>query len=149
MPFLYYRVMSKTSFETGPLAIFSMKVCRGMASLTPHITPTLTSILHPEQGRPGHRAAGAWVPPATHTTPPTPHRRSNQIYCVSNALAVLVGLAYANCMLLGGPVTPDGQAVAKSEHSPRPRPRARARARARPRPLALASRPLPLAPPPP
>ena len=32
VPFLYYRVMSKTSFETGPLAIFSMKVCQGTGS---------------------------------------------------------------------------------------------------------------------
>ena len=68
VPFLYYRVMSKTSFETGPLAIFSMKVCRGMASLTPHITPTLTSILYPEQGRPGHTAAAVSY---THLTLPT------------------------------------------------------------------------------
>ena len=115
MPFFYYRVMSKTSFETGPLAIFSMKVCRARADPSPHSSPNLNP--NPDQGRLGHRAARAWVG-LTDPTPPIhatrPHRHSNQVYCVSNALAVLVGLAYANCMVFGGPVTADGQAVTKS-----------------------------------
>ena len=62
VPFLYYRVMSKTRFETGPLAIFSMKVGRGSASGWPHwrltSPPPLTSPASPQPGLLREQRAG-------------------------------------------------------------------------------------------